>query len=72
MGLCHRVLVCGRLLIFLVLFIKLYFFHFCTDALADVTDLDAYIPQEGDTCPSSHDHDCFRVHFGQIELHGKL
>ena len=45
--------------------------HEGTDALVEVTDLDAGIPQEGVACPSSHDHDCFRVHFGQIEFHGK-
>ena len=38
--------------------------HKGTDALAKVTDLDADIPQEGAACPLSHDHDCFRVHFG--------
>ena len=42
-----------------------------TDALAEVTDLDADIPQEGVACPFPHDHDCFWVHFGQIEFHGK-
>ena len=42
-----------------------------TDDLAEVTDLDADIPQEGPACPSYHDHDCFQVHFGQIEFHGK-
>ena len=42
-----------------------------TDALADVTDLDADILQEGADCPSSHDQDGSRVHFGQIEFHGK-
>ena len=45
--------------------------HEGSDALAEVTDLDAYIPQEGAACPSSHDHDCFWVHFGQIEFHVK-
>ena len=30
-----------------------------TDALADVTDLDADILQEGAACPTSHDHDFF-------------
>ena len=45
--------------------------HEGTDALAEVTDLDADIPQEGAAYPSSQDHDCFRVHFGQIELHDK-
>ena len=39
-------------------------FHEGTDALDEVADLDADIPQEGAACPSSHDHDCFRVHFG--------
>ena len=47
------------------------FFHEGTDALANVTDLDADILQEGAACPSSHNNDCFRVHFGQIEFHGK-
>ena len=41
------------------------------DDFAEVTDLDADIRQEGAACPSSHDHDCFRVHFCQIEFHGK-
>ena len=31
--------------------------HEGTDALADVTDLDADIPQEITACPTSHDHD---------------
>ena len=42
-----------------------------TDALAEVTDLDADIPQEGAAWPSSHDHDCLRVQFIQIEFHRK-
>ena len=46
-------------------------FHEGTDALAAVTDLDADILQEGSACPSSHHHDGSRVHFGQIEYHGK-
>ena len=59
---------------------KLYFWycvesvivcHEGTGALAEVTDLGVDIPQEGAACPSSHDHDCLRVHFGQIEFHGK-
>ena len=41
------------------------------DALDEVTDLDVDIPQEGAAYPSSHDHDCFQVHFGQIVFHGK-
>ena len=45
--------------------------HEGTDALAEVADLDEDIPQEGAACPLSHDHDCFRVHFGQIKFHGK-
>ena len=45
--------------------------HEGTDALAEVTDLDADIPLEGSAFPYSHDHDCFRVHFGQIEFHDK-
>ena len=45
--------------------------HEGNDTLAEVTDLDADIPQEGDACPSFHGHDCFRVQFGQIEFHGK-
>ena len=47
------------------------FCHEGTDALAEVTDLDADIPQEGSACPSSHDHDGSRVHFGQIQIHGE-
>ena len=42
-----------------------------TDALDEVTELDADIPQEGSACPSSHDNDCLQVHFVQIEFHGK-
>ena len=34
-----------------------------TDALADVTDLDADIPQEINACPTSDDHDFFLVNF---------
>ena len=45
--------------------------HEVTDALAEVTDMDADIPQEGAACPSSHDLDCLRVHFGQIEFHSE-
>ena len=45
--------------------------HEGTDALSEVTDLDADITQEGTACPSSHNHDFFWLHFGQIELHGK-
>ena len=46
-------------------------FHEGTDDLGEVPDLDANIPQEGAAFPSSHDHDCFRVHFGHIEFHSK-
>ena len=42
-----------------------------TDDLTDITDMDADIPQEGAAHPSSHDHDFFWIHFGQIEFHGK-
>ena len=42
-----------------------------TDAFAEVTDLDADIPQESADLPKSHDHDCFWVHFIQVEFHGK-
>ena len=45
--------------------------HEGTDALAEVTDLDADIPQEGAAFPTSHDHDCFWVYFIQIEFHGE-
>ena len=57
-----------------------FFFWYCVegvivchegnDSLANVTDLDVDIPQEGASCPSSHDLDCFRVYFGKIEFHG--
>ena len=47
------------------------FCHEGTDALAEVNDLDTYLPQEGVACPLTHYFDCFRVHFGQIEFHGK-
>ena len=50
---------------------SLIFRHEGTDALVEATDLDADIPQEGAACPSSHYHDCFRVHFRQIEFHVK-
>ena len=40
--------------------------HEGTDALAEVTDLDADILQEGADCPSSHDQDFLRVHFVHI------
>ena len=45
--------------------------HEGTDALAEVTDLDVDIPQEGAAHPSFYDNDCFRVHFGQKKFHGK-
>ena len=45
--------------------------HEVTDALDDVPDLDADIPQECTTCPTSHDHDCFWVHFIYVEFHGE-
>ena len=38
-------------------------FHEGTDALAEVTDLDADIPQEISACSTSHYHDCFWVYF---------
>ena len=37
-------------------------FHEVTDALAEVTDLDVDIPQEGAAFSTSHDHDFFWVH----------
>ena len=43
--------------------------HEFTDALAEFTDLNADLPQEGAACPLSHDNDCFRVNFGQIKFH---
>ena len=46
-------------------------FHESNDALAEVTNLDADILQEGADCLSSHDYDYFRVHFGQIGFHDK-
>ena len=70
-GLCRRVLVCVRPFIFLGLCRKRNFCHEVNDDLSEVIDLDADIPQEGASFPSSHDHDCFWVHFGQIEFHGK-
>ena len=70
-GMCCRVLVCGRKLLFMVLCRNRDYFHVGTDALSEVTNMDADIPQEGSACPSSHDHDCFRVHFCQIVFHGK-
>ena len=43
--------------------------HEGTDALSEVTDLDADIPQESAACPTYHDRDCFWVHFSQVEFH---
>ena len=45
--------------------------HGVTDALAEGTDLDLDITQEGAAYRSSHDHDCFRLHLVQIDFHGK-
>ena len=45
--------------------------HEGADALDEVTDLDADIPQEGAAHPLSHDHDFFWINFAQIEIHGK-
>ena len=45
--------------------------HEVTAALAEVTDLDADIPQEGAVYPYPHYHDFSQVHFRQIEFHGK-
>ena len=42
----------------------LFVSHEGTDALAEVSDLDADIPQEGVTIPSSHDRDFLWIHFG--------
>ena len=49
--LCLCVLVCGRKLFFCYCVEILLVFHKGTDALAEVTDLDADIPQEGAACP---------------------
>ena len=46
--------------------------HAVNDALAEVTDLNADIPQEGAACPSYHDCEYLWVQFVQIEFHGKL
>ena len=46
-------------------------FHEGNDALLEVTYLDADISPEGAAFPSSHHHDFFLVHFGQIEFHGE-
>ena len=45
--------------------------HEGNDALAEVTDLDEDIPQEGAACPPPHDHNCFWVQFDHIEFYGK-
>ena len=45
--------------------------HEGTSVLAEVIDLDEDIPQEGADFPSSHDHDCFWVHFSLVEFHGE-
>ena len=45
--------------------------HEGTDVLDEVTDMDVDILEEVDACPSSHDHDFFRVHFRYIEFHEK-
>ena len=45
--------------------IELFFgIHEGTDALDEVSDLDADIPQEGVDIPSSHYHDFIWIHFG--------
>ena len=46
--------------------------HEVTDELAEFNDLYDDIPQEGSYFPLSLDHDCFQLHFGQIDTHGKL
>ena len=46
--------------------------HDGTDDLADFNDLYDDIPQEGSSFPSSHNHDCFRLQFFRIDIHGKL
>ena len=46
------------------------FYREGTDALAEGSDLDADIPQEGAALPSYHDHGGSWVHFCQIEFHG--
>ena len=70
-GLCCFVQVCGRRFYFWYCVECVTVCHEGSDALAGVTDQDADIPQEGSACPSSHDHDCFRLHIGQIEFHNK-
>ena len=45
--------------------------HEVTDALAEVTDLDADVLQEIAACPTPHDHDCLWVNFSQVEFHGE-
>ena len=45
--------------------------HEVTGALAEVADLDADILQESAVSPTSHDHDCFWVHFSQVDFHGE-
>ena len=39
--------------------------HEGTDALAEVSDLDADILQEDVARPLSHDHDCLWINFGK-------
>ena len=41
----------------------LFVCHEGTDALAEIADLNLDIPQEGVTCPSSHDHDFLWIQF---------
>ena len=45
--------------------------HEVTDALAEVTGLDADTPQEGAACPSSHDNDFHTGTLWKADFHGK-
>ena len=70
-GLCHRVLVCDRQYTYLVFCRIMIVCNEVTYSLADFTDLYSDITKKGAYCPYSHGHDCFQVHFVQIDFHGK-
>ena len=76
-----RLSLCGSMLLLSRCVVDNFYLWYCvegvivchegTDTLAEFTELDADIPQEGATCPLSHDHDCLWIHFGQIDFHVK-
>ena len=70
-SLCWVVQVCVRRLLFWYCVEGVVICHEGTDALSEVTDMHAYIPQEIAAFPTSHDHAFFWVHFSQVEFHGE-